>query len=92
MELFNIDSLAIDPYTVSSLSASYKFRQLLGIGDLTLQGRVDNLFDRKYETSGYGWTYGMASAVGEPVTYIHEAEYFVAAERSFYAQIMLELF
>ncbi len=92
MELFNVDSLAIDPHVVSSVSASYKIRGFLGTGDLTFQVRVDNLFDKKYESSGYGWSYGLSDAVGEPVTYIHEAEYFVAAERSFYGQLMLELF
>ncbi|UCD64759.1 MAG: TonB-dependent receptor [Candidatus Zixiibacteriota bacterium] len=92
MELFNIDSLAIDPHVVSSISASYRVQDFLGTGDLTFQGRVDNLFNHKYETSGYGWAYGLADGVGEPVTLIHEAEYFVAAERSYYGQVVLELF
>ena len=92
MDLLNTDSLAIDPYTMASLSLSYRFADVLSVGDLTLSAHVDNLFDRKYETSGYAWAYGLSTAEGAPVTIVREAEYYVAAERSFYGQIMLEVF
>ena len=90
MELLNIEDLAIDPYTVSSLSASYRMINLAGIGDFTVQARIDNLFDRKYETSGYGGDFAYDD--GTAVVLDGWAEYYVAAERSFYGQVMLELF
>jgi len=92
MELYNIDSLAIDPYTVASVSASYKLENFLKVGNVTFMLRVNNLFDKKYKTSGYGWTYGMADGINQPVSLIHEAEYFVAAERTFYGQLKMEFF
>ena len=75
---------------MSSLSASYRFASLAGIGDLTLQARVDNLFDKKYESSGYGGNY--AYEIDDEVLVDGWAEYFVAAERSFYGQVVLEMF
>lgn len=92
MELLNLDSLVIDPHFVSSLSASHRFTNFLNVGDLILSARVDNIFDNKYEASGYGWNYGYVNNAGDPVTLVSEAEYFAAAERSFYTQLKLELF
>ena len=91
-ELFNVDSLAIDPHVTASVSAEYLLPRVVEGGDVTLQFRIDNLFDTKYESSGYGWTYGLTDVSGNNVTLIHEGEYFVDAERSFYTQVKLELF
>lgn len=92
LELMNVDSLAIDAHTVASLSAEYRLPQLLGVADLTLQARVDNLFDTEYETSGYGWSYGSADSRGDRVSLTHEGHYYVAAERSYYLQFKLDLY
>lgn len=92
VELFNVDSLAIDPFSLSSLAASYTLPPFNGVGDLTLLFRIDNLFDKKYESSGYGWTFGLADAPGGPVSLSHGGEYYVGAERSFYAQLRLALY
>lgn len=70
------DDLAIDPYMVSSLSAAVSLGKLAGYGRLTLSGRVDNLFNKKYELTGVvdeGWAY-----------------YIPAAERSFFVQLKWE--
>jgi iron complex outermembrane receptor protein len=90
MELYNIDSLSIDPYAVLSASASYTIRDAFNMGDLTLSARVDNLFDKKYESAGYGGNFAYMD--GANLIVGGWAEYFAAAERSFYAQLKLELF
>lgn len=92
MELVNIDDLAIDGYTVSSLTAGYTVPNLLNVGRMTVTATVDNLFDTKYETSGYGWNYGLADSPGEPVTLTGGAEYYVAAERSYYIEMQWAFF
>jgi len=90
MELYNIDSLSIDPYAVLSASASYTFGNFFNMGDLTLSARVDNLFDKKYESAGYGGNFAYMD--GANLIVGGWAEYFAAAERSFFAQLKLELF
>ena len=75
------ERLAIDPYTVSSFSASVSFGALDGLGILSLSGRVDNLFNQEFETSGYSYWWG-PDLVGE---------YYVGAERSFFVQLKWEL-
>ncbi|MCP4684445.1 MAG: TonB-dependent receptor [bacterium] len=90
MELLNVEELSLDPYIVSSLSVEYAFENFLQLGRLRLQARVDNLGDKKYESSGYGGDFAYHD--GEKVVVDGWAQYFVAAERSFYGQLVLELF
>ena len=40
---------------ISSIKAALTLGSLLGGSEMTLEGRVDNLFDQKYETFGYSW-------------------------------------
>lgn len=44
--------VSIAPYTVSSIKACLRLGSLLSGTDLTLEGRIDNLFNHKYETFG----------------------------------------
>jgi iron complex outermembrane receptor protein len=74
------DSLAIDPYTVSSLSASASLKKLVGMGNLILSARIDNLFNRKYEQSGYAYEWSGT----------WYGEYYVGAERSYFVQLKWE--
>lgn len=90
MELLNLESLAIDAFSVSSVSASYSFTDFLKIGDLTFTATIDNLFDKKYEVSGYGWNYGYFD--GSTTTLTGDAEYYVSSERSWFGQLRLSLF
>jgi iron complex outermembrane receptor protein len=75
------EELSIDPYMVSSLSSSLSLGKLAGYGRLTFSAIVNNLFNKKYELSGYAyeddgqWFY----------------EYFPAAERNFFVQLKWEL-
>jgi iron complex outermembrane receptor protein len=86
MELLNVEDLSLAPYVVSSLSLQYAIPSLAGLGKLTLALRVDNLGDKRYETSGYGGNYAYG---GDESAW---AEYFVAPERSVWGQVQLEMF
>jgi iron complex outermembrane receptor protein len=78
----NRDS-SIDPYATFSLSASVALANPAGFGRLMLSGRVDNLFNEKYELVGVV-PYAFRD-VPDPVYYTP------AAERSFFVQVKLEL-
>ena len=73
-----------------SLSAQDTVDQFLALGNLTVSARVDNIGDKKYESSGYGGNYAFDD--GSQVIVGGWAEYFVAPERSFYFQMQLEMF
>ena len=89
-ELLNIDQLSVDPYALVSLDLSHSFDQFFGLGRLTLSGKIENLFNKKYLTSGYGGDYAYEDT---NVVYAGGwAEYYPGAERSFYGQVRLELF
>ncbi len=90
LELLNMNDLVIKAFTVSSISASYSFNNFLKTSNLTFTATIENLFDKKYEVSGYGWNYG--SFDGSNISLVGGAEYYVAAERSWFGQIKLTLF
>ena len=91
MELLNIEDLSIDPHYVSSISGELAFDNFLSMGRLVLQLRGDNLFDKKYEVGGYGGNF-VYRLSGQPVTVDGWAEYYVAAEQSWFGQLKLTLF
>ena len=90
-ELLNIESLSIDPFYSASLSASYTLTDFMRMGNLTFSVHIDNLFNSKYETAGYGGNYAYR-VENENVVVDGWAEYFVNAVRSIYGQIQLEIF
>lgn len=90
MELYNIDSLAISPYAVFSLAASWTLADFASLGNLVFSLRVDNLFDKKYISSGYGGNFAYEENGKRVVD--GWAEYFPAAERSYFGQVKLEIF
>lgn len=90
MELYNDDDLKIEAYTVSSLSASFKLPNVFDGGSLTMLVKVDNLFNKKYEASGYGGNYAYNDGSDDIVG--AWAEYYVAPERSIFGQVTLNLF
>lgn len=69
--------ISVAPFAISSLKASLRLGAVLGGADLTLEGRVDNLFDVKYETFGYRW--------GDYFIY------WPAAERSWFVNFKLKI-
>jgi iron complex outermembrane receptor protein len=78
--------LSIDPYVTFSTSASIEVANPAGLGKLVLTGRVDNLFNEKYETAGGAETYRFRDS--QDITY---AWYYAAAERSYFLQLKLEM-
>jgi len=58
---FEIEDHKLDAFTVFNLSANYNL-QKLGVPMLTLQGRVNNLLDKKYLAYGEGIAYFPAAS------------------------------
>ncbi len=92
MELRNLDSLQLKGYGYSTISAEYGIGKVSGIGRLLLSLRVENLENRKFLTSGYGWNDFYQPSPSDPIYNDDGAEYYVGAERSFYAEVKLEMF
>lgn len=76
-----MEDVSVAPVAVSSLKAAATFKKVFGSNSLTLELRVDNLFDQKYETSGAYY----ADSYGE------NYYYWYAAERNWYANIKLAI-
>jgi iron complex outermembrane recepter protein len=86
VENSNQRDLSINPFFLSSVSASVALGKFLRLGDLEFAVRVDNLFNKKYEASGYG---GVTRFRDEPDQYW--ADYFPAAERTLFSTLKLGL-
>ncbi len=82
----NLEALSIEPYFVSSASARFSFGKLPSVGKLEMSVRLDNMFDKKYESSGYG---GVTRFADSPNQYW--SEYLPAAGRSIFTTLRLEL-
>ena len=82
----NVEDLAIDPYFLSSVSAGLVLGEILNLGKLTINARLDNIFDKEYESSGYG---GVTRFANVPDQYW--SEYIPAAGRSIFTSLKLEL-
>jgi iron complex outermembrane receptor protein len=72
--------LSIDPYIVSSISASFMLAQTDAFGSLFLSARFNNIFNKLYESSGYAYEW-------DGVWY---GEYYPAAESNFFMQLRWE--
>jgi iron complex outermembrane receptor protein len=71
------EDVSIAPYAISSIKGVFNLGSFLGDGDLTLEGRVDNLFNQRYETYGYRWGDYFA--------------YWPAAERNWFVNLKLAI-
>jgi iron complex outermembrane receptor protein len=90
MELLNDDDLAIDSYVTLALATELRTTLPLIETSGTFKLRVDNLFNNKYETSGYGGNYAYDS--GSEIVVGSWAEYYVGPERSIYGELVIDLF
>lgn len=82
----NRRDLSIAPFFTSSVSASISIGRILNVGVLELSTRFDNIFNKKYESSGYGGAERFRDSQDQ-----YWAEYIPAAERSFFTSLKLEL-
>lgn len=78
------DSRAMDAYFVSHFDLSYSF-SALGIEEITVGGRINNLFNELYENNGYTFSY----LVGGDRT--QENFYYPQAGRNFMVRLLLKL-
>jgi len=78
------DSRALDAYFVSHLDLSYSFKAL-GFEEITVGGRINNLFNEMYENNGYTFSY----LVGGDRT--QENFYYPQAGRNFMVRLLLKL-
>jgi iron complex outermembrane receptor protein len=76
-----LKELSIDPYIVASASALISLGRISDYGRLALSATVNNLFNEKYELSGYAYE--------DDGVWI--GEYYPAAERNFFIQLKWEL-
>lgn len=76
-----MQDVSVAPAAISSLKASVTLGKVFGSALLTLETRVDNLFNQKYETSAAYY----ADSYGEGYYYWY------AAERNWYANVKLAI-
>ncbi|MFH2056242.1 MAG: TonB-dependent receptor, partial [bacterium] len=86
VESDNVAELSIDPYFVSSVSTDILLGDLRQLGRLSLAVRLDNIFNEKYESSGYGGALRFRDSTDQ-----HWSEYYPAAERAIFSTLKLEL-
>ncbi len=86
----NLDTLRIASYSVSSLSATAQILRSSTFGIVKLSATVENLFDRRYEQSGYGGVYGERASAQDPIVLYPWGEYYPSAGRSIYAQFSID--
>ena len=83
---YGTKDISIDPYFTMSAVASLTIPNPAGYGRLQLSASVENIFDEKYETSGFAETYLFRDSPNQTYAY-----YIPAAERSFFLQLKLEM-
>lgn len=81
----NIDSQTskLDSYFVNDLSINYTFNELSFADSITLSGLVNNLFNVKYVSNGYFFTYDDTWTDPDQITTIEGAGYYPQATINF---------
>ncbi len=73
------EDVSLAPYTVSSLKGIIKLGSVMDDGELALEGRIDNLFNQRFETFGYY------------ASWDDQYLYWPGAERSWFARLRLTI-
>ena len=81
----NIDSenSKLDSYSVSDLNVSYKLNPTFGLKTITLNLLVNNIFDKKYISNGYFYTYDDSWTNPDKIKTIEGAGYYPQAGLNF---------
>lgn len=88
----NIDSKAskLESYSVSDLNISYEFKTNSVFKSIIISGLVNNIFDYKYESNGYFYTYDDDFSNPGSVSTIEGAGYYPQAGINFLAGLTLK--
>ncbi len=78
------DSRSMDAYFISHLDVSYSFAAL-GLKEITISGRINNLFNEMYENNGYTYSYYLGN------DRIQDNFYYPQAGRNFMVRLLLKL-
>lgn len=79
----------LDSYVVNDLSVSYEFKPKSVFKSILITGLVNNIFDYKYESNGYFYTFDDEDAVTGNVTTYGGAGYYPQAGINFLAGLTL---
>ena len=87
----NIDSKGskLDSYAVNDFSVSYEFKPKSVFKSILITGLVNNIFDYKYESNGYFYTFDDDYSIPGSVTTIEGAGYYPQAGINFLAGLTL---
>jgi iron complex outermembrane receptor protein len=87
----NIDSKGskLDSYAVNDFSVSYEFKPKSVFKSILITGLVNNIFDYKYESNGYYYTFDDDYSTPGSVTTIEGAGYYPQAGINFLAGLTL---
>ena len=87
----NIDSKGskLDSYAVNDFSVSYEFKPKSVFKSILITGLVNNIFDYKYESNGYFYTFDDDYSTPGSVTTIEGAGYYPQAGINFLAGLTL---
>ena len=80
----------LEAYFVNDLQASYTFRTKGLLESVVITAQLNNLFDEKYVSNGYFYTYDDAWTDPDQVTTITGAGYYPQAERNFLLGLSLK--
>src|SRR5690606_15852614 len=88
----NIDSEAslLDSYFVNDLSVNYELREVPVFRSIVFTALVNNIFDVKYESNGYFYTYEDDFSQPGTITTIEGAGYYPQAGINFFAGMTLK--
>ena len=87
----NIDSKGskLESYAVNDLSVSYEFKPKSVFKSILITGLLNNIFDYKYESNGYFYTYDDEDATSGDITTYEGAGYYPQAGINFLAGLTL---
>lgn len=87
---FDVDASKLDSYFTSDFNISYQINTNSIFKSITLTALVNNIFDEKYVSNGYYYTYDDTWSVPGEVTTLDGAGYYPQATRNFLLGVTLK--